>query len=312
MICQDLWQASVLIYQARFQHDAEPLGSCNWNNWKCCPGLMPFKRVMWIGNRTKSWNSGRVLWRCCQKFKKMIYVVTWEHATITISRLPTCWCAASEDPEHMSNKNTDEDLTDLLCKRQFRKTDSVKICLLVCESQWSKSYNWVDVPACLKILELGLVIWSQTVPISWRSWNVLWPSSTVKWLKMTAGHLGAILSDETMTGSDWIHTLDVDTCIIQVPYANKYAKHDTQESPTTFLWVLQVLLCCCEPRLSTNFGSLWVGGLKRKHKQQWLKLGAARQPSNCRNWSVILGSTTSLATTGTFHVFFLAMVRANT
>ena len=239
--------------------------------------------------------------------------MTWEHATITISRLSTCWCAASKEPEHMSNKNTDEDLTDLLCKRQFRKTDSVKICRLVCESQWSKSYNWVDVPAFLKILELGLVIWSQTAPISWRSWNVLWPSSTVKWLKMTAGHLGAILSDETMTGSDWIHTLDVDTCIIQVPYANKYAKHDTQESPTTFLWVLQVLLCCCEPRLSTNFGSLWVGGLKRKHKQQWLKLGAARQPGNCRNWSYFFWSTTtSLAATGTFHVFFLGMVRAKT
>ncbi len=159
--------------------------------------------------------------------------MTWEHATITISRLSTCWCAASKEPEHMSNKNTDEDLTDLLCKRQFRKTDSVKICRLVCESQWSKSYNWVDVPAFLKILELGLVIWSQTAPISWRSWNVLWPSSTVKWLKMTAGHLGAILSDETMTGSNWIQTLDVDTCVIQGPYANKYAKHDTLESPTT-------------------------------------------------------------------------------
>ena len=125
---------------------------------QCRPGFMPFKGVMCIGNGTKSSNSGRVLWRRCCQFKKMIYAMTWEHATITISRLSTCWCAASKEPEHMSNKNTDEDLTDLLCKRQFRKTDSVKICRLVCESQWSKSYNWVDVPAFLKILELGLVI----------------------------------------------------------------------------------------------------------------------------------------------------------
>lgn len=47
--------------------------------------------------------------------------------------------------------------------------------------------------------------------IAWRSCNVLWPSSTVKWLKMTAGHLGATLMSERNNdkGEKWIQALDV-------------------------------------------------------------------------------------------------------